>query len=239
MSYIYKITNDRNGKMYIGKTEYTIEKRFNEHINDSKRERCEKRPLYDAMNKYGVEHFYIEIVEECKDEEAGIREQYWIKELRTYIGFKDCNGYNATLGGDSKKYKEYNIDDMIKMYNETHNIKLIAEKYNLENSHVGKLLKANGVKLLSTNEILREKYYKSIYQVELNTLKVLNVFKTRADANLYFGKNRENGTISDAIYARRGHHHAYGYDWYYEDEYLKLYNETQTINDDYIEEQAS
>jgi hypothetical protein len=28
MAYIYKIENDINGKVYIGKTELTIEKRF-------------------------------------------------------------------------------------------------------------------------------------------------------------------------------------------------------------------
>ena len=28
MAYIYKIENDINGKIYIGKTELTIEKRF-------------------------------------------------------------------------------------------------------------------------------------------------------------------------------------------------------------------
>ena len=28
MAYIYKIENDINGKLYIGKTEFSIEKRF-------------------------------------------------------------------------------------------------------------------------------------------------------------------------------------------------------------------
>ena len=52
MAYIYKITNLINGKVYIGKTsEKTIEERFKIHIKDSKKEHCEKRPLYDAMNK--------------------------------------------------------------------------------------------------------------------------------------------------------------------------------------------
>ena len=31
MSYIYKITNIKNNKIYIGKTNNTIEKRFQEH----------------------------------------------------------------------------------------------------------------------------------------------------------------------------------------------------------------
>lgn len=57
MGYIYCITNLVNQKKYVGKTIYSITERFKEHCSDSKRERCEKRPLYDAMNKYGIENF--------------------------------------------------------------------------------------------------------------------------------------------------------------------------------------
>jgi predicted GIY-YIG superfamily endonuclease len=35
MAYIYKIVNDINNKVYIGKTEFSIEKRFSEHCKDS------------------------------------------------------------------------------------------------------------------------------------------------------------------------------------------------------------
>lgn len=76
MSYIYVITNDVNGKQYVGKTNGTIEKRFKEHIKDSKRERCEKRPLYNAINKYGIEHFSIKQLEECSEKEASTKEIY-------------------------------------------------------------------------------------------------------------------------------------------------------------------
>ena len=115
MAYIYKIINNINQKIYIGKTSSTIEKRFKEHCNDSKKERYEKRPLYDAMNKYGIENFTVEKVEEVENDEiASEREIYWINKLRTYIGFNDCNGYNATLGGDSKRY--YNYEEIAKKY---------------------------------------------------------------------------------------------------------------------------
>ena len=60
MAYIYKITNTINGKMYIGKTELTIEKRFQQHCKDSQRDKMSNRPLYKAMRKYGVEFFSIE-----------------------------------------------------------------------------------------------------------------------------------------------------------------------------------
>jgi group I intron endonuclease len=64
MGYIYIIRNKINDKVYIGKTDLDINKRFKEHIKDSRRRRCEKRPLYSAMRKYGCEHFYVELIEE-------------------------------------------------------------------------------------------------------------------------------------------------------------------------------
>ena len=115
MAYIYKIFNDVNDKLYIGKTSSTIEERFKQHISDSKKERHEKRPLYDAMKKYGIDKFHIEKIEEVENDEiASEREIYLINKLRTYIGFNDCNGYNATLGGDSKRY--YNYEEIAKKY---------------------------------------------------------------------------------------------------------------------------
>ena len=69
MAYIYKITNDINNKIYIGKTNFSIEKRWKEHLKTYKRENIEKRPLYNAMNKYGIEHFHIEQIEETDNPE--------------------------------------------------------------------------------------------------------------------------------------------------------------------------
>ena len=102
MGYIYKITNDINDKVYIGKTEFDIEKRFQEHCRDALKDRNEKRPLYNAMNKYGIEHFKIEEIEQCNDIEN--REKYWIEYYDSYN-----NGYNATLGGDGKTLINYDL----------------------------------------------------------------------------------------------------------------------------------
>ena len=96
-SSIYIITNDINDKVYVGKTMHSIEKRFKEHCKDSKKERNEKRPLYNAMNKYGIKHFKISLLEECDSENAEEREIYWIEYYNSYK-----NGYNATKGGDGK-----------------------------------------------------------------------------------------------------------------------------------------
>jgi len=79
MAYIYAIVNDINNKIYVGKTNLTIEKRFKEHCRDSKRLSEENRPLYTAMQKYGIEHFSAQELEQCSTEEASAREAFWIK----------------------------------------------------------------------------------------------------------------------------------------------------------------
>ena len=100
MGYIYKIYNDMNDKLYIGLTNYDNPiDRWTRHLQDYQTAgNFSKRPLYEAMKKYGVDKFHFEIIEETDNPQE--REKYWIETLRTYIGFEDCKGYNATLGGD-------------------------------------------------------------------------------------------------------------------------------------------
>ena len=117
MAYIYKITNKINNKIYIGKTEFSIEKRWAEHCRDSKKKEEKNRPLYRAFNKYGIENFKIELIEETNNPEE--KEKYWIE---YYGSFK--NGYNATMGGDGKRYCDYDL--IYTLYNEGLNIKEIA-----------------------------------------------------------------------------------------------------------------
>ena len=136
MAYIYMITNDINGKIYIGKTEFSIEKRFKEHCADALRERNEKRPLYSAMRKYGIEHFHIELIEETDNPEE--REVYWIEQKRSFK-----NGYNATLGGDGKRYCDYDL--IYSLYKEGLNIKEVAKILNYSMDTCSRVLNQYGI----------------------------------------------------------------------------------------------
>ena len=103
MAYIYCITNLINNKQYIGKTTYSVTKRFQEHCKDSQKERCEKRPLYDAMNKYGIENFIVEELLQCDELELNSYEILFIEKYNTY----GKSGYNATKGGDGSLLFDY------------------------------------------------------------------------------------------------------------------------------------
>lgn len=102
--FIYKIVNDINDKVYVGQTRRTLQQRFRQHISDCEHIELKNRPLYQAMKKHGIEHFRIELIEECSEDELNNREIYWIEYYHAY-----SNGYNATLGGGGSKKFEYDI----------------------------------------------------------------------------------------------------------------------------------
>ena len=188
MAYIYKIFNDVNDKLYIGKTSSTIEKRFKEHCNDSKKERCEKRPLYDAMNKYGIENFTVEKVEEVENDEiASEREIYWINKLRTYIGFNDCNGYNVRLGGDSKRIYDYQI--IAKKYLELKNQKETAKYFQCDVETVQKACQENNIEIISSQQIAKDAQKKCVKMYDLEN-NFIQEFETMKDAAIWVIENK-------------------------------------------------
>lgn len=92
---IYKIVNQVNGKVYIGQTTKSIEKRFQGHV--ARANGGYKGKLYPAMRKYGIDNFKIELVETCISiEQLNEREIYWIN----YYNSID-DGYNIALGGET------------------------------------------------------------------------------------------------------------------------------------------
>ena len=188
MAYIYKIINNVNQKIYIGKTSSTIEKRFKEHCNDSKKERCEKRPLYDAMNKYGIENFTVEKVEEVENDEiASEREIYWINKLRTYIGFNDCNGYNATLGGDSKRIYDYQT--IAKKYLELKNQKETAKYFQCDVETVKKACQENNIEIISSQQIAKDAQKKCVKMYDLEN-NFIQEFETMKEAAIWVIENK-------------------------------------------------
>lgn len=175
MSIIYKITNDINGKVYIGKTEFTIEKRFNEHCRDAYKPHEEQRPLYRAMRKYGINHFHIETIEECSSDEVSQREIYWIEYYGSY-----SDGYNATLGGDGKTYID--AETLLQLWEEGKGLKQIREITGHDLEMISKKLQEKGV---SQNEITKrglQSISKKVLMLDKHN-QVVNTFdSTRAAA---------------------------------------------------------
>lgn len=127
IGYIYCILNSINNKKYIGQTTRTIEKRWNEHIKESKR----KNPKYvisRAIKKYGVDNF--EIKELCAvycTNEYDMKHQ--LNELEILLIDKNNTlihngGYNVAIGGANINNPEL--------------LKRPVVVYNLEGKELGK-----------------------------------------------------------------------------------------------------
>jgi hypothetical protein len=174
MSFIYKITNNVNKKVYIGKTDINVDYRYKLHLEDSKRQRYKNRLLYKAMAKYGVENFSVETLEEtCQPDE---REIYYIDK---YNSFKD--GYNATLGGGGKCLNNYSR--VAELYNSGLKLYEIAELLNMCVDSVSYGLRLHNVKTDYPRYVR-----KSVVQKDKNET-TLNSFVSMIDAAQYLIDN--------------------------------------------------
>lgn len=135
MAFIYKITNDINDKVYIGMTTRSIECRWKEHLRHSSQ-------LIDAaIQQLGKEHFKIEIIEECSEEEVDDKEVYWIKFYNSYE-----EGYNVTLGGRDKKMIMTNrVNEVLEWWNKGLTINRIVKETGLSVETVRGYLNKSGI----------------------------------------------------------------------------------------------
>ena len=213
MGYIYKITNKVNGKIYIGQTIRSVEQRWKDHQAAWHGNRhCQA--LYDAFDKYGIENFDIEEIEQCAETELNAKEQFWIQ---YYDSFN--SGYNITLGGDGNR--KLDAATIYTLWDEGLTTSQIAQKIGATK---------NGVKLLLTgyeNYSIKEGKHrgaklkgitngKPIEQYSLDGV-YLNTFPNATVAAESLGKGRaESNNIRSSAHGRRKS--AYGYRWKFENE---------------------
>lgn len=150
MAYIYMVTNKINNKHYIGKTNFSIEQRWKQHLRDSNKYFIKNRPLYSAIQKYGNNNFFIELIEEVHESKSSEREKYWIEFYKTFE-----NGYNATLGGDGKQYIDYDL--VIASYQQTQNCSETARQLNIHLDSVKKILKSKNIKIVDAHKVNQSK----------------------------------------------------------------------------------
>lgn len=98
MGTIYLISNSENDKVYIGKTIRSLQTRWREHLKDAHNPDKNCNKLYRAMNKYGMDKFKIQILEDnIPNDIIGLKEQEYIQQYDSYY-----NGYNCTFGGEGE-----------------------------------------------------------------------------------------------------------------------------------------
>lgn len=94
---IYQYKNKINGKIYIGQTTLSLDKRHQRHIRSAKSENADDY-FHRALRKYGVDNFELTILEDnIPLNNLDEREIFYIKTLDSY--YTSNNGYNMTKGG--------------------------------------------------------------------------------------------------------------------------------------------
>lgn len=203
MAYIYKITNNINGKMYIGKTEKINPKgRWKEHLRDARNPNRNHRALYRAINKYGSDNFSFEIIEETLSPEE--REIYYIAHYNTYH-----NGYNETLGGDGASYLELPELDICKTYLEVKSIEKTAKIFQYDISTIKKVLYKNNIQLYPISTTLK----KAVAKINKDTNEIIEIYKSVSDAERANGNTRH---IAQVCIGKRKL--CKGYKWKYVDD---------------------
>ena len=81
ISAVYKITNTITGDFYIGSSK-DVKRRWKEHKCQSTWKKCPNNPMYIDMQKYGVEKFDFEVIEEAEIGQLKEKEQKFIETLK-------------------------------------------------------------------------------------------------------------------------------------------------------------
>ena len=183
MPYIYKIQNDINDKVYIGKTLYTIERRWYQHKNNSTKSYLKHLPIYAAINKYGLEHFSITQIEEVQDYHIlSDREQYWVSYYNSYL-----NGYNATRGGDGSLLYDY--DWIWELWESGLKIKEITKEVNCNDFVVRTVLTLHNIsteerknRSYEDQKNSHKPYQRPVQKLDINTNQVIEEYESVSEA---------------------------------------------------------
>ena len=97
---VYLLKNLVTGKGYVGQTIQPLHKRLADHIwtatTVNKEYKC---AIHNAIAKYGIENFKIEVLQECStQDELNSAEVHWIAVHSTLVP----KGYNLREGGGSR-----------------------------------------------------------------------------------------------------------------------------------------
>lgn len=171
---IYSILNTVDDSVYIGSTCLSLKQRLNAHKSLCKR-KPNIMPLYSKMFEYGINNFYIVLVEDClcsNVNELREKEGAYIKQLGTL---------NKNIAGrDIKQYKEDN-KEKLKEYN---------KQYRDNNKDYYKQY------LLKYNKDNKDKI-KQLYKIKINCSCGSNIYKYNYKIHCQSAKHKHYINMGD------------------------------------------
>lgn len=96
----YKIVNTVTNDFYIGSSK-DVKRRWAQHKCPSTWENCPNNPLYNDMQKYGVDKFDFQILANVEVDKLKETEQQFIEMLKPTYNKNNANGF------DIERWKEY------------------------------------------------------------------------------------------------------------------------------------
>lgn len=186
MGFIYKIYNDINDKVYVGITTQSINRRWQQHLRVSK---YGLTKLYVAMQEYGIDHFFISVIEETTNDLLTEKEQLYIQQYDSYN-----NGYNSTIGGELFLcLTSEEIDCIVELYKLGLSIAEIARIVKHDTHTCSKALKNMGIEVIQHRI---DKMPQGVHKVKIIELNLS--FNTIREAAKYLSTE---GIINASVHA--------------------------------------
>lgn len=154
--YIYKIENLITKRIYIGSSK-DIKSRFRDHKFYLLHNNHQNIHLQRSFNKYGIENFKFEILEECSETVLIERETYWLNNhggLNTTYNIREVEGFKHS---EESKLKMSLVRRGIKLSGET---KRKLREANLGKKHSEKTKEK--IRLATSNRIFSPEMKKQI-----------------------------------------------------------------------------
>lgn len=164
---IYIIKNKINDKVYIGQTIMSVHERFMSHKKPSVLKQRSTYKLYNAMNKYGIDNFYVETLEENVPLDE--LDELEIKYISQYDSYN--NGYNSTPGGDGRLINKINNEEkVLKMAQKGIKAQEIADVFNVNKATIFRTLHKLGFYYHASQEEMKELFNLGFTNLEIGEL---------------------------------------------------------------------
>ena len=189
---VYKITNVKNGKFYIGSAK-DIDRRWWEHKNDLKKNKHINPKLQHAWDFYGETNFDFIILENADETVLVQREQFYLDMFKPYM--RDI-GYNITptAGGGDNFTHNPNKEQIIKNMTVANNVGHMHGKKHSDEAKEKQRDRAVGRYTLE--------WFVAKYGTENGTLKYKERNEKLANRNINYSydnglKGKKRGAMSD------------------------------------------
>jgi group I intron endonuclease len=168
----YLITNNVNGKRYVGMTKQGYLSRFKDHWWEANHDVRHQSMLHLDMVKYGIESFSVELLESgIAEEDHQEKERYYIATLGTY--YENPLGYNMTLGGNGTVGYIFTDADRAKESEQRKGCTFSAER----NAHI--------------KEIMTGREYKQEWK---DALSAARMGRFEGEENSFYGRHHSEAT---------------------------------------------